>query len=214
MDLSIMHHTNFLNSKVLVLNKLFIALHVITVRRAFALLSKESAEVISVDDGQFNSYNFESWRDVSEYKLSQSSKVEGNWIKTFSFAIEAPQIVRLLFYDKFPKMRVKFNRKNIFARDDNTCQYCGKCFPSSELSLEHVVPKSRGGKNDWTNIVCACTKCNKRKGNKTLKEAGLSLTRPPVKPKYNPVFNLKLTHERASSWEHFIDNAYWSTALK
>ena len=213
-----MQYASVLNSKVLVLNKLFMALHIVTARRAFTLLFKECAEVVSVDDGEYNSYNFESWKDVSTYKIEQLENSKNNknlnWLKTFSLEIEVPKIIRLLIYDKFPKNIVKFNRKNVFARDNNTCQYCGKKFPPAELSLEHVVPKSQGGENGWTNIVCACTNCNKRKGSRTPKEAGFKLICKPIKPKYNPVCNLKFAPEKYDEWETFINNAYWSVPLK
>ena len=198
-------HISLLNPKVLVLNKLFMALHVVTVRRAFTLLYKERAEVVSVDNDKFNSYNLDSWRKVSLLKLNGSGKSKnGNWIKTFTAAIEVPEIIRLLVYDKLPQNIVKFSKKNIFERDRNICQYCGREFHASELSLEHVLPKSRGGKNEWTNIVSACTGCNKRKGGRTPQEAGLRLIHKPVRPKYNFVINLKDNSEKFSSWDHFI----------
>lgn len=203
-----------LNSKVLVLNKLYMALHVITAKRAFILLCKERAEVISVDNGQFNSYNLETWGDISELKFGHSKSEEDHQcIKTFSFIIEIPKVIRLLVYDKYPKMNVKFNRKNIFIRDKNICQYCGKNFPSPELSLEHVIPKSRGGSNGWTNIVSACNKCNKRKSHKTPKEAGLRLIKEPIAPKYNPVFNIQLVPENYNAWKYFIDKSYLSNFI-
>lgn len=211
-----MPYTSVLNSKVLVLNSFFAALHVVTVRSAFTLLCKERAEVISVDDGAFNSHNLESWRDVSIYKMRYSCDAARGckWVRTFSFDIEVPKIIRLLVYSKFPRKDVKFNRKNVFARDKNTCQYCGRIFPTSELSLEHILPKSRGGKNDWLNIVCACARCNRLKGRRTPKEAGMRLIRKPEAPTCNPVVNLKLLPEKWDSWENFVDDAYWSVPLR
>src|SRR3972149_4436952 len=158
-----------LESSVLVLNKFFMALHVISAKRAFVLLCKESAEVISVDDGKFSSYNFETWKDVSLYKVKSGLPDEDNtsWVRTVSFEIAVPKIIRLLFYEKLPQSNVKFNRRNIFARDENKCQYCGRRFPTSELSLDHIVPKAYNGNTTWTNIVCACTDCNKKKGGRT-----------------------------------------------
>ncbi len=78
-----------------------------------------------------------------------------------------PRVIRLLAYDRLPKQTVRFNRRNLFARDNNRCQYCGKRFPTSELSLDHVVPRSRGGDTTWENIVCSCVACNVRKGGRT-----------------------------------------------
>ncbi|HHT9136130.1 MAG TPA: HNH endonuclease [Candidatus Wunengus sp. YC60] len=205
-----------LESSVLVLNKFFMALHVISAKRAFVLLCKESAEVISVDDGKFSSYNFESWKDVSLYKVKSGLPDEDNtsWIRTVSFEIEVPKIIRLLFYEKLPQSNVKFNRRNIFARDENKCQYCGKRFPTSELSLDHIVPKAYDGKTTWTNIVCACTDCNKKKGGRTPIQAGMKLIRRPAKPKHSPILSLKLRSDRYRSWKQFLDEAYWSVPLK
>lgn len=205
-----------LESSVLVLNKFFMALHVVSAKRAFALLCKETAEVISIDDGKFNSYNFENWKDVSLYKAKSDLPEDDNasWIRTVSFEIEIPKIIRLLFYDKLPRSNVKFNRRNIFARDENKCQYCGQRFSTSELSLDHIIPKTYNGKTTWTNIVCACTECNKKKGGRTPEQAGMKLIRKPVKPKHSPVLSLKLRSDKYRSWKQFLDEAYWSVPLK
>jgi 5-methylcytosine-specific restriction endonuclease McrA len=109
---------------------------------------------------------------------------------------------------------VKFNRRNIFARDESRCQYCGKKFPMPELSLDHVIPRSRGGRTTWDNVVCSCTRCNARKGGRLPEEAGLRLTRKPVKPRRSPVIHLKLRQGKYQSWKQFLDTAYWSVELK
>ena len=202
-----------LDASVLVLNRLFMAVHVISVRRAFCLLCKEIAEVVSVEGDQFASYNFESWRQVSEFRANIKEPDE-DWIRTVKYEILVPRIIRLLFYDKLPKQTVKFNRRNIFARDGNRCQYCGRKFPTTELSLDHVVPRSQGGQSTWTNIVCACLDCNVRKGGRSPRQAGLHLVRPPEKPRRSPMLNLKLTNSKYQSWKTFLDHAYWSVELK
>ncbi|MFQ5963663.1 MAG: HNH endonuclease [Candidatus Scalinduaceae bacterium] len=211
-----MQSTKALNSSVLVLNKFFTAIHVVNAKRAFTLLFKESAEVISIDNGQYNSYNFSSWVDVSAYKAKCGLPDEAEFesIRTFSIEIRVPKIIRLLVFDKLPKSNVKFNRKNIFARDGNKCQYCGKRFSTTELSLDHVIPKSRGGKSTWTNIVCACTNCNKHKGGLKPHEARMKLIRKPVRPRHCPIICLKLSSDKYHTWKQFLDNAYWSVPLK
>ena len=205
-----------LDASVLVLNKLFMAVHVISVRRAFILLCKELAEVVSMEDGQYATYDFQSWREVSEYRLNnfQFREEDDDWVRTATTQIQVPRVIRLLDYEKIPRHTVKFNRRNIFARDNNQCQYCGKRFPTSELSLDHVVPRSQGGENSWENIVCACIDCNVRKGGRTPKQAHLSLIRKPEKPKRSPLLNLKLTSKKYRSWKTFLDTAYWSVELK
>src|SRR4029077_6261428 len=134
-----------LDASVLVVNKLFMAVHIISVRRAFCLLCKDQAEVVSLEDGQFATYNFDTWREGSEYRARHFRQEEDDWVRTVTCEIQVPRVIRLLDYDKLPKQTGKFNRGNIFARDNNQCQYCGKRSPTAELSLDHVVPRSQGG---------------------------------------------------------------------
>ena len=130
---------NPLSASVLVLNRFYMAVHVVNVRRAFGLLCRELAEVIHVEEGQYANYNFESSREISELKAEFKEPHE-DWISAVNFEIQVPRVMRLLAYDRVPKQTIRFNRRNIFARDGNRCQYCGKQFPTSELSLDHVVP--------------------------------------------------------------------------
>jgi 5-methylcytosine-specific restriction endonuclease McrA len=202
-----------LDGSVLVLNRLYMAVHIISVRRAFCLLFKELAEVITIDDGQYVSFDFDSWRDVSEARRHFRGP-DDEFIRTVHYEIQVPRIIRLIAYDRPPRQRVKFNRRNLFARDSNRCQYCGKRFATSELSLDHVVPRSRGGRATWQNIVCACLRCNVRKGGRTPQEANMKLFREPVEPRTSPSVTLKLSHRKYRSWKTFLDNAYWSVELE
>jgi len=136
------------------------------------------------------------------------------WVRCVRFELAVPKIVRLLLYDRLPKKRVKFNRRNIYARDHSRCQYCGKQFPTSELSLDHVVPRSRGGKSTWENIVCACVACNVRKGGRVPAEAHMRLVTKPLKPTRPPVISLRLSSTKYASWKHFLNHAYWSVELR
>ena len=201
-----------LDCRVLVLNKHYMAVRVINVRRAFSLLFKDLAEVISCEEGSYSNYDFESWQQISELKRNYSAESH-DWISTVNFDIAVPRIIRLLFYDRLPRRPVKFNRRNIYARDRNICQYCGKRYPSSELSLDHIIPRSMGGKSTWSNIVCACTRCNVKKGGRTPKQAHMRLVKKPEKPKRNLVIHVHLNHHRYASWKQFLDHAYWSVEL-
>ncbi|HXT59904.1 MAG TPA: HNH endonuclease [Pirellulales bacterium] len=202
-----------LSASVLVLNRFYMAVHVVSVRRAFTLLFRELAEVVHVEQGQYANYTFESWREISELKAKFKEPNE-DWVRAVNFEIQVPRVIRLLFYDRLPKQAVRFNRRNIFARDANRCQYCGKRFPTSELSLDHVLPRSRGGETSWENIVCSCVKCNVRKGGRTPHEAHMHLIRQPACPKRSPMLSLKLGNPKYESWKSFLDNAYWSVDLK
>jgi hypothetical protein len=166
-----------------------------------------------VEDQQFLAYDLESWREVSQLRAIYERE-NHEWVKCVRFELAVPRIIRLLFYDRLPRTNVKFTRRNIYARDSNRCQYCGKRFATSELSLDHVVPRSRGGVSSWANIVCCCVKCNVRKGGRTPYEARMKLVRQPVKPKRSPMIALRLGHEKYASWKQFLDAAYWNVELR
>ena len=198
---------------VLVLNRNYLAIRIVNVKRAFSLLCRELAEVVHIDRGQYLSYDFSEWCDLSEL-AKEFEPLAHDWIRTVRFDIAVPRIIRLAFYDRLPRQAVKFNRRNLYARDSSTCQYCGKHFATSELSLDHVIPRSQNGGSTWENIVCACLNCNIRKGGRTPRQAGMTLIRKPIKPKRNPAISIKLLDGRYASWKAFLDNAYWSVELK
>ncbi|MSQ95111.1 MAG: HNH endonuclease [Gemmataceae bacterium] len=207
------HASSPLEASVLVLNKMFMAVHVINVRRAFILLCKELAEVVSLEDGQFATYDFTSWREVSEFRAKHFRHEDDDWVRTATTEIQVPRVIRLTSYEKIPKHTVKFNRRNIFARDNNQCQYCGKKFSTSDLSLDHILPRSQGGGSSWENVVCACIDCNVRKGGRTPRQAHMGLIRKPEKPKRSPTLSMKLTSRKYQSWKTFLGSAYWSVEL-
>jgi len=189
------------------------AIRVVSARRAFSLLLRNLAEVVSVENDSYISYDIQSWIEVSELK-AQFERETHDFVKTVRFEIAVPRIIRLLGYDRLPKQEVKLNRRNIYARDHSTCQYCGKKFPTQELSLDHVIPRSLGGITAWQNLVCACVYCNARKGGRTPVQAHMHLQKVPVKPKRNPVINVRLGSDKYATWKHFLDHAYWSVELK
>jgi 5-methylcytosine-specific restriction endonuclease McrA len=202
-----------LDCNVLVLNKHYMAVRIVGARRAFSLLFRQLAEVVSFEEGRYSNYDFQSWCEVSQFRR-QFEPDGHDWVSTVNFYIAVPRIIRLLFYDRLPQNDVKFNRRNIFARDKNRCQYCGKRYPTSELSLDHIIPRSMGGKSVWENVVCACTDCNVKKGGQTPKLAGMTLVQKPTKPKHNPLVHIHLGEQRYRSWQQFLDHAYWSVELK
>ena len=137
-----------LSSSVLVLNRAFLAVHVINVRRAFKMVYREMAEVIDIDDGHFANYDFESWLVISDLRSAEDREFD-EWVRSVNFKIQVPRVIRLLRFDRVPRQTLRFNRRNLFARDGNRCQYCGQHAPPQQLSMDHVVPRSRGGKTTW-----------------------------------------------------------------
>lgn len=203
-----------LDAKVLVLNRLYLAVRVVSARRAFSLLFRDLAEVIHVGEGQYSAYDFSTWAELSMARGSFPGADAHDWVRTVRFDIAVPKVVRLLGYDRLPQQHVKLNRRNLFARDRNRCQYCGHTFPTSELSIDHVTPRAQGGDDSWENLVCACVKCNARKGGRTPEQSSMTLIARPVRPKRNPVIALRLGNEKYASWKAFLDNAYWSVELR
>lgn len=204
-----------LQSSVLVLNRSFVPIQLTTARRAFCLLYKAVAEVVMMDEDGLELYNFDSWREISELRREFGTAGEHDeFVRTVSWEIQVPRIVRLMIYNRYPKRHVSLNRRNLFARDEHVCQYCGRRFPTSELSLDHIVPLSLGGKSTWVNLVCACTNCNKVKGGRTPRQASMKLIRQPIVPKFDPTIRMKLQRKKYDSWKQFLDEAYWSVPLE
>jgi 5-methylcytosine-specific restriction endonuclease McrA len=193
---------------VLVLNRLYMAVHIVNVRRAFGLLCRELAEVIHPERGKFATYTFDSWRETSELR-AEEKQADDDWIRAVNFEIQVPRVIRLLQFDRLPKQKLHLNRRNVLARDGHICQYCGRHFPSHLLSIDHVVPRSRGGQTTWENMVCACLACNLKKGGRTPHEAHMKLVSNPIRPKRNPLLLLKLSNPKYESWRVWLNNVYW-----
>jgi len=195
-----------LNGSVLVLNRFYMAVHVVSVRRALVILYRELAEVIHVEDGQYSNYDFESWLEISEFTLAEEAERGGSddWVRSVNFAVLAPRIIRLNRYDKVPNLTLRFNRRNLFARDRNTCQYCGLQLALRHLSFDHVIPRSQGGKTTWENVVCCCLQCNGKKGDRVPAEAGMQLLHKPARPRQSPVLAVKLGNPKYEVWRTFL----------
>ena len=188
-----------LQASVLVLNRLYMAVHIVDVRRAFGLLACLHAEVIHLEEGVYANYDFDSWREISELR-ADCKLLHDDWIRSVNFEIQVPRVIRLLFYDRVPRKTIRLNRNAVLARDGHRCQYCGRRLPAHRLSLDHVIPSSRGGMGTWENIVCACLKCNVRKGGRTPREAHMRLIRKPFRPRRSPMLAQKLNNPKYESW--------------
>ena len=203
-----MSTTCALDHPVLVLNRLWQAVHICPVRRAFTLLYQGHAQVVNSDDsGNYLTHDFLSWADFS------SQNPDSEMLQGVSVRLRIPQVILLRLFDRYPKKEVKFTRNNVFERDQNTCQYCGKVFDRTDLNLDHVIPRQAGGATTWENIVCSCIPCNTRKGNKSPQAAGMRLIRTPRKPRWRPFVHLSAHNPVHESWRHFIDVAYWNVEI-
>ena len=202
-----------LNTSVLVLNKFYSPVNITTAKRAFTMLFNRIAEVITVEQEGYFTYNFFSWAEFSEYRRAVEDGLEQDWIHTPNLSLLVPRVIRVLRYSTIYRHKIPLTRRNIYYRDNNTCQYCGRRYRTRDLNIDHVIPRSRGGKETWYNLVCACVSCNIRKGNKLPHEAGMKLVRRPARPKLNPVILAHLEKRKYASWMAFLDEAYWNVEL-
>lgn len=128
-------------------------------------------------------------------------------IRSVSLIIKAPAVVRLLKFIRMGRKSPPLCRTNVLARDDLECQYCGVSLTGREATLDHVVPRSQGGKTTWENVVCCCVSCNRRKGGRTPKEAHMLLRSKPSKPDWLPVLQVRLNGQIPNSWNSFLATA-------
>lgn len=168
--------------RTLLLNATYEPLRVVSWQRAIILLVKGKVEVLAAHDRA---------------------------IRSVSVTLQLPSVLRLNHRVRVTRRfhHVPFSRTNIYLRDKNCCQYCARRLPSSELTLDHVIPVSQGGRKDWENIATCCFECNRRKGGKTPEQAGLRIIRSPKKPTFLPALRINLgLSDVPESWRNYL---YW-----
>ena len=133
-------------------------------------------------------------------------------IRSVSITVKMPAVVRLVRHVRHAKRGVKFSRANVLARDDFACQYCGRKAAPRELTFDHVVPRSQGGRTSWENIVTACARCNTRKGGRTPEQAGMALRKAPARPKELPMLVVRFDVGRSvpEAWKSWM---WWQSEL-
>jgi 5-methylcytosine-specific restriction endonuclease McrA len=199
---------SLLDRHVLVLNRLWQAVNVCSVRRAFTLLYQEHAHVVWRDeDNNYLTHDFSSWHDFSQREPA------ADMVHAVRFNIRTPTVVVLRLFDRLPSKEVKFTRQNIYERDNHTCQYCARRLDRQELNLDHVMPRQRGGLTSWENVVCSCIPCNTRKGNRLPHEANMRLLKEPKRPRWRPFIHLTYSSAVHDSWRHFVDVGCWNVEL-
>ncbi|MEO9485002.1 MAG: HNH endonuclease [Ekhidna sp.] len=158
---------------VLVLNQDYTPLTVCTAQRAFTLMFLKKAELIS--------------------------EIKGKKLRSISQSFPFPSIIKIQYYIAIPYKGVVMSRHNIFKRDGGKCQYCGT---SKELTIDHIIPRSKGGKSTWTNLVTACQRCNSRKSDYSLDKVGMRLFKAPIKPSY--LTFLRMNDKYSEDWAPYL----------
>lgn len=187
-----------LHRAVLVLNRNWQPVQTCTARRAVHLLSIGHARVVQEDgEEKYETHDFASWLDYSR------RAPQPLMIHSVSIAMRVPKVIVLALYDKIPCKEVTFSRRNVFWRDQYTCQYCAQSFSETELNLDHVIPRQKGGKTTWENIVTSCVKCNTRKGSKLPHEANMHPRNRPIAPRWKPDFGIR-EQQQDEAWAAFL----------
>lgn len=211
-------------TNVLVLNSHSVPINVISVLKAVHKVMSGRARFY--DAATYKTYDFEGWVEnwedaIKEAKIASDRRV----LSAANCGLVVPEIIICTEYGgigyKVSHRKPKFSRANVYRRDKNTCQFCGHKFRTEDLTIDHVKPKSKGGKLEWTNVALACTPCNNRKGDKTPEQAGMRLIRRPFRPtgedlKRSPMESLryKIGRNPPKTWEQFIGKMYWNVELK
>jgi 5-methylcytosine-specific restriction endonuclease McrA len=165
---------SIVNRRVLMLNQNYEPLTICSAKRAIVLLFQGKAEMIATADGLL--------------------------VHTVTRSYSLPSVVRLWQYRKVPFKSIMLTRKNVIIRDGNRCQYCGSS--KGPMTVDHVVPRTIHGTDTWTNLVCACAKCNNRKGDRTPEQAGLKLLKRPTRPSY--IMFIQRDHEVSAQWRPYL----------
>jgi 5-methylcytosine-specific restriction endonuclease McrA len=164
-------------NNVLVLNATYEPINVISVQRAIVLLLKEKAEVVEAADAE---------------------------LRSEQVRMPLPVVIRLVYFVRIPRLvGIPLSRRTVLARDHYTCQYCGATPGRADLTVDHIVPRSKGGETAWDNVVTACRRCNVRKGNRLPEDAGLSLRIAPARPRFIALALVAHTNSNAV-WQKYM----------
>lgn len=202
-----MNAEQLLQRPTLVLNRRWTPIRTTPVQDAIGLVAKGTAVIIEPES--FDTHDLLSWNDLSRARVRFGEAL----IRSPRLALVPPEVILLKTYEGEGGRAVVFSRKNLFKRDRYTCQYCGLQPGPEELTVDHVVPRSRGGVSSWENCVLACVECNKRKADRTPVQAGLKIRKTPRKPSWKALVQVP-ARDRRESWDKFLSRAYWEIELE
>lgn len=183
-----------LRSPVLVLNRGYQPVRITDARAGFSMLYRGCARAL---DTAFEAHDFEAW-------IARLPRRGDEAIGTPRGPIQVPRVLLLLEYNRVPRAPLRLSRRHVYMRDEYTCQYCGERPGTKELNLDHVHPRSRGGRSTWENLVTSCRRCNLAKGWETLAEARMRLRKRPVRPSWRLALTLAAKRRLFAEWEPFL----------
>jgi len=190
---------SILNRPTLVLNKSWIPIRIEKVRDSFSKGFSKIARFIDPDT--YSAYQWKDWLKI--YSCSIDDNYDFPYISTVNMKIRVPEVIVLANFNRIPKVKVKLSRRNLFIRDNFYCQYTGEKLTMSTGTMDHIMPKSRGGKTEWSNVVLCSLKVNIKKANRTPSQAGLMLLKEPKEPVWNPIYTHYVPN-KPDSWKKFL----------
>jgi 5-methylcytosine-specific restriction endonuclease McrA len=184
-----------------VLDKNFQPCKISAAKEIIPLVCVEKAKVLDQD---FNQHTFEDWIIYSEFYIQETGEMENVFVRSPSIRMLVPEVIILTDYTRNPlkDRKLRFSRQNIFKRDNYTCQYCSSKNNRKELTIDHIIPKSKGGPTNWTNITTACFKCNIKKANRTPQEANIKLLSQPTAPSWKD--QMEIMRGKNPLWEKLL----------
>jgi 5-methylcytosine-specific restriction endonuclease McrA len=185
---------------ILVLNRNWQAIGVKSPADTFAMLMTDTATGLDIRGVDYMVPL--RWKDWIQLPIEAND----DFVQTINKKIKIPKVIVLAKFDKVPKKRPRFSQKNIWIRDNFTCQYTGKKLKPGEGNIDHIIPRSKGGPTDWTNCVLACKKVNAKKADARPEDVGLQLLKKPEPPKELPVFHYITNRHRIKEWDLFLKN--------
>jgi hypothetical protein len=200
-----------LNHKVLVLNSNWSPVNITIVRDAIGMVYAGSAFVVlhknildkfdEKEAGQkYQNLNYHEWVSVSE----NMNDHQEDFIRSGRFRHFKPRVIRLSNCDKVPNYFIRLSRRSLYDRDDGICQYCGKHVDYDNFTIDHVIPRAKGGTTTWNNIVCSCKKCNFYKDSRSLRDTGFKLIKKPEKPSAD---NFTIVYKKENDvWADFLNH--------
>ena len=190
---------NYINKhNVLILNKHWIPINTTTARHSFALMYSENAKGIMIEEDKVVPLEWNEW-------VSLNLKENDRTVKTVRGFVKIPTVIVLNHYDKIPRQIIKFTQKSLWERDNFTCQYTGKKVTRTNGNIDHIIPRSQGGKTSWENCVIAHKEINAIKADRTPEQAGLKLLKKPSAPRIMPVSFYIRNREEVKDWEMFLN---------
>lgn len=183
-----------LAAPVLVLNRSYAPVRVTTARQAFEMLYQGRAVVLGAE---YEPHDFDQWASLGAGEHEEH-------VGTSCGRIRIPRLLLLSTYNRVPQAPVRLSRRNVFLRDSYQCQYCGGRPLLRDLNLDHVIPRSRGGRSTWENLVASCRECNLRKGRALPEECGMTPLSTPARPRWSAAVQLEAAPRRFAEWEPFL----------